>query len=51
MKKHFTKFFVAVALLVAVTGTGIAAEVAGFDVIPEAAAGDGCGSGNGGGGC
>ncbi|MEM7028352.1 MAG: hypothetical protein AAF629_02075 [Chloroflexota bacterium] len=49
MKARFAKLLVAAALLVAVTGTGIAAEVAGLDVVSPAAA---CGYGNGsGGGC
>ena len=49
MKAHFVKLFVAVALFVAVTGSGIAAEVAGFEIVPAVSA---CSSGSGGsGGC
>ena len=48
MKAHFTKLFVAVALFVAVTGSGIVAEFAGFDVVPSVSAGN---CGNSGGNC
>lgn len=47
MKAHITKLFVAVALFVAVTGTGIVAEYAGYQVVSTADACSGHGSGGG----
>ena len=47
MKAHVAKFFVALALFVAVTGSGIVAEFVGYDAVPSAAACSGNGSGGG----